>query len=74
MSALMADGFVENPYDPCVFNKTGADGLQITIALHVDDLLVTSRSRKGLADFVAYLKRTYKEVKVNHGLCIPIVY
>jgi exosome complex RNA-binding protein Rrp4 len=72
-SALMADGFVENPYDPCVFNKTGEDGLQITIALHVDDLLVTSCSKKGLADFVAYLKRTYKEVKVNHGPVVDYV-
>jgi histone deacetylase 1/2 len=39
----------------------------------VDDLLVTSRSRKGLADFVAYLKRTYKEVKVNHGPVVDYV-
>jgi hypothetical protein len=27
---LLVDGFTENPYDLCVFNKIGADGKQIT--------------------------------------------
>lgn len=35
-ASLIADGFVANPYDSCVFNKTAADGVQITIVLHVD--------------------------------------
>ncbi len=45
---LLADGFEQNPYDMCVFNKFGEDGSQITIALHVDDLLVTSTSKAAL--------------------------
>ena len=42
-AVLRSDGFEENPYDPCVFNKT-ADGKQITVCFHVDDLLMTSCS------------------------------
>ena len=30
-------GLVANPYDTCVFNKTGDDGIQTTVVLHVDD-------------------------------------
>ena len=43
-SKLEEDGFVANPYDACILNKSGADGVQITISVHVDDLLVTSSS------------------------------
>ena len=49
MSKLTADGFIENPYDRCVFNKIGKSGNQISIVLHVDDLMVTSKSQDDLA-------------------------
>ena len=39
---LIADGFIENAYDTCDFNKFAPDGAQISVLLHVDDLLVTS--------------------------------
>ena len=39
-------GFEPNPYDPCVLNKTGEDGDQITIVLHVDDLFITGKARR----------------------------
>jgi hypothetical protein len=38
---LLAYGFMENPVDPCVFNKTEDDGVQLTILVHVDDLFET---------------------------------
>ena len=28
---LIADGFVQNPYDHCVFNKVNANGVQVTV-------------------------------------------
>jgi hypothetical protein len=40
-SKLVGWGFTKNPYDLCMFNKVGSDGKQITVVLHVDDLLVT---------------------------------
>ena len=49
MSKLREDGFIENPYDRCVFNKIGKSGNQISIVLHVDDLMVTSKSQDDLA-------------------------
>jgi Reverse transcriptase (RNA-dependent DNA polymerase) len=39
MSSL---GYERNPHDICVFNKTGKQGLQCTVTVHVDDLLITS--------------------------------
>ena len=35
---LEAEGFVFNPYDPCVANKL-VRGKQLTIRFHVDDLM-----------------------------------
>ena len=45
---LTADGFVSNPHDCCVFNKIGPDGKQITLCLHVDEILATSATQKNL--------------------------
>ena len=45
-NVLTNDGYISNPYDACVFNKTYDDGEQVTVAFHVDDLLITSRSVK----------------------------
>ena len=39
---LEKNGFVANPYDACVLNKLCPDGVQITVVVHVDDLVVTS--------------------------------
>jgi hypothetical protein len=35
---LIADGYVQNPYDPCVFNKTLPTGEQITVGVYVGDV------------------------------------
>ena len=39
MKYIKSIGFVLNPYDPCVADKI-ADGLQVTVVWHVDDLKV----------------------------------
>jgi hypothetical protein len=69
-SNLLAYGFVENPIDKCVFNKDCSDGHQITIVLHVDDLMVTSKSQRNLDEFGAYLKTVYPETRTKRGLRI----
>ena len=38
-------GFVINPYDPCVANKM-ANGSQMTVTWHVDDLKIPTRMKK----------------------------
>ena len=66
-SKLIADGFIENPYDRCVFNKIGSSGKQISIVLHVDDLMVTSECQADLDNFGLYLKSVYPETRTNSG-------
>ena len=47
MSSL---GYVRNGCDQCVFNPIGSDGVQCTAAVHVDDLLIISKSKAALVD------------------------
>jgi predicted lactoylglutathione lyase len=72
-SKLVADGFIENPYDRCLFNKIGSSGKQISIVLHVDDLMVTSESQKDLDNFGLYLKSVYPETRTNSGETLDYV-
>jgi len=61
-------GFIANEVEPCVFNRTNKDtGVQLTIALHVDDLLVTCACRKDLDRFLAYMKREFSAITVHEG-------
>ncbi len=50
-TTLVSGGFAANPYDPCVFNKLGAYGAQITVVMHVDDLFDVSMSYASLEKF-----------------------
>ena len=57
-SKLTADSFVENPYEQCVFNEIVERGKQISVILHVDDLMVISPEiQDDLDTFRLYLKR-----------------
>ena len=46
---LQQRGFVLNPYDPCVCNKT-INGSQMTITWHVDDLKISHASDDAISD------------------------
>ena len=46
---LEAIGYECNEYDKYVFNKQDENGIQITVGVHVDDLLIISES-SGLID------------------------
>ena len=65
-AVLRSDGFEENPYDPCVFNKT-ADGKQITVCFHVDDLLMTSCSEELIDDLEKKLMENFSAVTFARG-------
>lgn len=64
---LEAAGFTINPHDPCVLNKM-FNGKQITIGIHVDDLLVTCELEEGIDEVYRVLSAEFREVKINRGI------
>jgi hypothetical protein len=70
-SKLTEYGFIANPYDQCVFNKfDDVTGIQMTVVIHVDDLMITCVNQGQLDDFHVYLNSVYPETKSTTG---PIV-
>jgi hypothetical protein len=57
-------GFLANVYDPCILNKKVND-VQITVAIYVDDLLITCKDKKTIEDLIKDLKSAFKEVKTS---------
>ena len=70
---LIQDGFVPNPYDPCVFNRTTKHGEQITIVLYVDDMLVTCVDVRELDKVAAHLRKCYIEIAEHRGKVIDFL-
>jgi hypothetical protein len=52
-------GYACNPKDICVFNKT-VEGVQCTITLHVDDLMVTSIKEQLIDEVMNALRKEYE--------------
>ena len=65
-SFLGSIGFSPNPYEKCILNKEQS-GHQTTIAIYVDDLLITSTKLHYAEEVVAALEERYKELKVTPG-------
>lgn len=63
---LLALGFESNPYDLCTFHKT-VDDETISIAFHVDDLLITCRSDAIIDNLVSDLEKTFANVSSTRG-------
>ena len=63
---LRQQGFVMNPYDPCVVNKT-IDGSQMTITWHVNDLKISHQSDAVINGVVAWLKSIYGTLDASRG-------
>jgi hypothetical protein len=57
---LEANGFVLNPYDPCVANKM-VNGKQFTITWHVDDLKLSHEDENEVTKIIKWLKEIYGE-------------
>ena len=55
---IEAQGFVMNPYDPCVANKM-VNGKQLTICWHVDDVKVSHVDPKVVTQFLDWLDHMY---------------
>ena len=65
-SFLGSIGFAPNLYEKCILNKTES-GHQTTIAIYVDDLLITSTRSSHAEAVVVALRDKYKELKVTTG-------
>ena len=62
---LESNGFVLNPYDPCVANKM-INGTQMTVCWHVDDLKVSHVDPDEVTKFGRWLSKTYGIAVAEH--------
>jgi hypothetical protein len=62
-------GFVANAHDQCVFNMMFHKD-QITILLHVDDLMIACKDQNGINYVVSSLNAEYSKANVYDTLCI----
>ena len=69
-ATMLGLGYVRNICDKCVFNRTGPDGHQCTAAVHVDDLLIASKSKDSISHLVDGLRIRYGAITLSHG---PII-
>lgn len=60
-------GFVRNSADICVFNRRESDWSQTTIALHVDDMKITSATEESLDLLINQLESVYPGLSVKRG-------
>ncbi len=60
-------GFVANTHDPCVFNMNNKAGKQLTIVLHVDDMLLTCEDESTTQDVLAAIEARYPDTTVGCG-------
>ena len=58
---LKSIGFVLNPYDPCMANKT-VNGAQLTVVWHVDDLKVSHVDAGVVTRMSVWLQKTYERL------------
>ena len=60
-------GLRSNPHDTSIMNKTCDDGTQVTVAVYVDDLLITSRNKEAAISVLNAITKRYKDVKSHEG-------
>jgi Reverse transcriptase (RNA-dependent DNA polymerase) len=65
---LIENGYSENPIEPCVFNKITESGVQISIAIYVDDAIATCADEKELDVLTQALKAKFAELNITRGL------
>lgn len=65
-NTLTQDGYVQNEYDACVFNKV-VNEVQVSVYVHVDDLMVTSKNEDLIKDLHQLLQNKYGTMQLNLG-------
>ena len=73
MQTMSDNGMKPNAYDPCVLNKTCRDGAQLTIAVYVDDILMTSTNEEEMEEMLEAIKNRYGDVKSHRGEVIEFL-
>lgn len=63
-------GYKRNAMDVCVFNRLNSNGLQCTVTVHVDDLLIMSASEAMITELTEGLRKRYGDISLKHG---PVV-
>lgn len=59
-------GYIKNEYEACVYNRN-MEGVQSSVAVNVDDLIITSVDLSMINDLCAGLKTKYGEITRNDG-------
>ena len=60
-------GYIKNAQDPCVFNKVNRKGNQVTIVIHVDDIMITTRGEDILTEEIKLISEKFGELTVSRG-------
>ncbi len=63
---LTRGGFVQNPHEICCYNKLYAD-VQITVIVHVDDLLITCVNQTFIDNLTKLLILSYRDIRAVSG-------
>ena len=65
---LIKNGYVQNPYEPCIFNKWHDDKqVQSTIGVYVDDLITTCKDTAIAESVITWLESEFDELKITRG-------
>ena len=65
---LIKNGYVQNPYEPCIFNKWHEDKqVQSTIGVYVDDLITTCKDTAIAESIITWLESEFDELKITRG-------
>jgi hypothetical protein len=65
-STLLSEGFEQNPYDQCCFNRD-YNGYQQTVIIHVDDLFCSCKDNRANVALVKSLEKRYSALGVQTG-------
>jgi hypothetical protein len=65
-AVLRAEGFTQNARDRCVFNKL-VDGVQCTVCIYVDDLMITCADINIIEDVLQQLSKSFQDITVHRG-------
>ena len=64
---LLNYGFKNNNYDQCVYHLVDENKKEMSIGIHVDDLIITSDDDNAIKKFLKYLKSKVFDIKIHQG-------
>ena len=60
-------GYIKNTQDSCVFNKLNAEGKQVTVVIHVDDIMITTEGEANLSKEIQLIEEKFGELTITRG-------